>query len=362
MESSVSTATVVDGSQIRQLVENKEAFQSYVEEKFCVLDKDKNGNLSVEELQPIVSNIGIALGLPSRGSSPDCDHIYEEVTKEFLLGKEHISKEEFSSVLADFLMGMADGLARDPICLQTLTGQELQCYVNSSEFEADAVAMYTQLSTDQGEKTIETFLIQALGNVPVDKGMPPTSDETVMKHIVNPAIKSQATCIDLQAPCGDLNQLDFIEIFKKVVEHAAFQLKATPITVARSEKTYDGKGVARLLHQKSELEKALQMTWKSLPKDKHGALPRKYLRVGLDNLAPSVALPPVGAIEQMDEVISEVFKMVRADEGGVLNENEFNKLMLQILGSIMLQLEGNSIHVSSVEVVSSSLTGNILPL
>ncbi|XP_057813381.1 uncharacterized protein LOC131027362 [Cryptomeria japonica] len=195
-----------------------------------------------------------------------------------------------------------------------------------------------------------------------------------MKHIVNPAIKSQATCIDLQAPCGDLNQLDFIEIFKKVVEHAAFQLKATPITVARSEKTYDGKGVARLLHQKSELEKALQMTWKSLPKDKHGDLPRKYLRVGLDNLAPSVALPPVGAIEQvlhlqiccecmqMDEVISEVFKMVRAGEGGVLNENEYNKLMLQVLGSIMLQLEGNSIHVSSVEVVSSSSTRNILPL
>ncbi|GLJ13681.1 hypothetical protein SUGI_0218090 [Cryptomeria japonica] len=362
MESSVSTGTVVDGSEIRQLVENKETFQRFVDEKFCELDKDKSGNLNVEELQPIVSNIGKALGLPSRGSSPDSDHIYEEVTKEFLHGKERISKEEFSSVLADFLLGMADGLERDPIFIQTITGQELQSYVNSPEFEAFAVAVYSQLSTDQAEKNIETFLVQALGSIPVDKGMPPISDETVMKNIVKPAIESQATCIDLQAPCGDMNQVVFIEIFKKVVEHATFQLKATPITVARSEKTYDGKGVTRLLHQKSELEKVLQMTWNSLSKDQHGVLPRGYLRVGLDILAPSVDLPPLGAVKQMDEIISEVFKMVRADEGGVLNENEFNKLMLEILATMMLQLEGNSIRVSSVEVVNSSPTPNDFPL
>ena len=60
-------------------MENKETFQRFVDEKFCELDKDKSGNLNVEELQPIVTNIGKALGLPSRGSSPDSDHIYEEV-------------------------------------------------------------------------------------------------------------------------------------------------------------------------------------------------------------------------------------------------------------------------------------------
>jgi len=47
----------------------------------------------------------------------------------------------------------------------------------------------------------------------------------------------------------------------------------------------------------------------------------------------------------MDRLVSEIFKMVEADEGGVLKQNEFNKLVLEILGSLMLQLQGNPITV-----------------
>jgi hypothetical protein len=41
----------------------------------------------------------------------------------------------------------------------------------------------------------------------------------------------------------------------------------------------------------------------------------------------------------MDKVIGEVFKMVSADDAKLVKEDEFKK----ILGSIMLQLEGNPI-------------------
>ncbi|KAH9314032.1 hypothetical protein KI387_022659, partial [Taxus chinensis] len=296
MESRESRATVVDGSQIRHLVENKDAFHRYVDEKFVELDKDKSGKLNVQELQPAVSKIGIALGLPSRGSSPDSDHIYEEVTKEFLHGRESINKEEFSSVLADILLGMADGLERDPIFLQNINGEELQRYANSAEFEVDALAIYSE--PDEEDKSIQSLIIQALGNISVENGMPPTSDQSVMKNKVEPAVESLSTCINLHAPRGDLDQVAFVEVFRKAVEHAAWQLKVTPVTVARSEKTYDGKSVARLLRQKSELEKVLHMTWKSLPRDRHGSLSREYLRVGLDILAPDVGLPPLGIVEE----------------------------------------------------------------
>lgn len=70
---------VLDGSDIEELVGNKEAFSSYVDHKFQELDRDHDGKLSVKELEPAVADIGAALGLPAQGSSPDTDHIYSEV-------------------------------------------------------------------------------------------------------------------------------------------------------------------------------------------------------------------------------------------------------------------------------------------
>lgn len=74
---------VLDGSNIMELVGNKEVFSSFVEHKFKELDRDRDGELSVKELQPAVADIGAALGLPAQGSSPDSDHIYSEVPSNF---------------------------------------------------------------------------------------------------------------------------------------------------------------------------------------------------------------------------------------------------------------------------------------
>lgn len=70
---------VLDGSDIMKLVGNEEVFSNFVDHKFRELDRDRDGHLSVKELQPAVADIGAALGLPPHGSSPDSDHIYSEV-------------------------------------------------------------------------------------------------------------------------------------------------------------------------------------------------------------------------------------------------------------------------------------------
>lgn len=74
-----SGGEVLDGSNIMKLVENREVFSNFVDHKFQELDRDRDGQLSVNELQPAVADIGAALGLPAQGSSPDSDHIYSEV-------------------------------------------------------------------------------------------------------------------------------------------------------------------------------------------------------------------------------------------------------------------------------------------
>jgi len=70
---------VVDGSEIRELVEDREAFGMLVDTAFRQLDADGDGRLSVRELHPAVADIGAALGVPAEGASPNTDHICSEV-------------------------------------------------------------------------------------------------------------------------------------------------------------------------------------------------------------------------------------------------------------------------------------------
>lgn len=85
MKKSVEHGQVLDGSDIMELVENEEVFSNFVDLKFHELDRDRDGKLSVKELEPAVADIGAALGLPTQGASAESDHIYSEVCVSFLL-------------------------------------------------------------------------------------------------------------------------------------------------------------------------------------------------------------------------------------------------------------------------------------
>jgi hypothetical protein len=103
---------VLDGSDIRELVENKEEFARFVENKFRHLDRDGDGRLSVRELQPAVADIGAAIGLPARGSSAQADHIYSEVCcgdGDFAVSMVFISRNQL-------LSNSLDGIWRCFIC------------------------------------------------------------------------------------------------------------------------------------------------------------------------------------------------------------------------------------------------------
>lgn len=58
---------------------------------------------------------------------------------------------------------------------------------------------------------------------------------------------------------------------------------------------------------------------------------------------------------QIDKVVNEGLKMMNADDGKLVKEDEFKKMMTEILGSVMLKLEGNPISVSSNTVVHEPL-------
>ncbi|GAB4838466.1 hypothetical protein Ancab_028010 [Ancistrocladus abbreviatus] len=337
---------VLDGSDIMKLVGNEEVFGSFVDHKFQELDNDHDGKLSVKELQPVVADLGSALGLPAKGSAPECDHIYSEVLNEFTHGKEErVNKTEFKEVLSDILLGMAAGLKRDPVVILRIDGEDLKEFINGPAFETEMVGIFSQMESP--DATLHEYIIKALGKLKVDQGLPPTSDSWVMGQIVEPALHPFPDQQNEKA----VSQETFMRAFKKVAENIAERLKEQPVIVAHSENTFDGSGIRRLLANKFELEKALHAAMETVPRDRNGKMSKEYLRVALDSMAPSAGLPPYGALDEVDKVTNEVFKMVDADDGKLVKEEEFKKLLMEILGSIMLQLEGNPISVSSNSVV-----------
>ncbi|KAJ0968718.1 hypothetical protein J5N97_021595 [Dioscorea zingiberensis] len=356
-EMGVEKKVVLDGSEIRELVENKEAFGSFIDHKFEELDRDHDGKLSVSELQPAVADIGAALGLPAQGSSPDSDHIYSEVLSEFTHGKqEEVSKSQFKEVLSDILLGMAAGLKRDPIVILRMDGEDLREFVESPSFEPEAMSIFS--SIDSANVSLSKCLLMGLQQLTVEHGLPPVSDSWVSSSIVQPALQSLSGD-HLEQPAS---QETFLEEFKKLVLGITQLLEEQPVIVAHSENTFDGTGIQRLLSNSFELNKLLDAAWRDLPKD-HGKVTKDYLRITLDGMASSANLPPLGAVPQVDAIVKEAFKMVNADDGKKVDEQEFKKLITEILGSIMLQLQGNAIFVSSNSVIHETIpsSSTLLP-
>ncbi|KAG7978144.1 hypothetical protein I3843_05G068100 [Carya illinoinensis] len=351
---SVEQGPVLDGSDIMELVGNEEVFSNFVEHKFQELDRDRDGMLSVKEIEPAVADIGAALGLPAQGTSSDSDHIYSEVLNEFTHGKEDtVSKTEFKEVLSDILLGMAAGLTRDPVVILRIDGEDLLELITGPSFEPEMASIFSQIDT-HGGLSLRDSIIKAFEKLSVDQGMPP-SDSWVVENIVQPALQS---CAGHDWDRLSVSQESFSVEFRKAAECVAQHLKDQPVIVAHSENTFDGSGVKRLLSNKFELDKILNAALENMPKDRNGKVSKECLRVALDVVAPSAGLPPVGVVEEMDKVVDDVFKMVSADDGKIVKEDEFKKTFTEILGSIMLQLEGNPISVSTNSVVHEPLASS----
>ncbi|KAJ8505444.1 hypothetical protein OPV22_006330 [Ensete ventricosum] len=327
-------AVVLDGSDIKELVEDEATFSGFVENKFRELDVDGDGRLSVKELQPAVNDIGAALGLPAPGSSPKSDHIYSEVLSEFTHA----------------------GLNRDPIVILRIDGEDLKEFVESPLFETEAISMFSGM--ESAHASLRKCLTIALQQLTVDHGMPPASDSWVITNIVEPSFQSFSSDL-LEQPASQ----DILENFKKLLGNVTRRLQEHPVIVAHSENTFDGSGIKRLLSNKFELDKLLDSVWRDLPKDHNQQTSKEYLRIALDRMAASASLPPYSAVHQVDVIINEAVGMVKGDDGNIVEEAEFKRTLTEILGSIMLQLEGNPVFVSTNSVVHEPLAASstILP-
>ncbi|GJN40691.1 hypothetical protein PR202_gb29952 [Eleusine coracana subsp. coracana] len=343
---------VVDGSEIRELVEDEEAFEMLVETKFRQLDAEGNGRLDVRELRPRSGSpwrkrrstpttstqrirlLAFAtLGDASHSSDAISLNRIESVVSELTHGtaQGEVSRAEFQEALHDILLGVAAGLKRDPIVILRMDGCGQDAALRQS-------------------------LLAALQQLTVDHGMPPASDEWVVGNIIEPAL--------LQLPADQLDQPASRDGFFKQLEQLlcaiAERLKDHPVIVAHTENTFDGSGVKRLLANKFELDKLLTSVWKDVPAEHKKKASKECLRVAFtfDKMADAARLPPYGAVAKVDTVVNEAIKTANADGGKAIDEAEFKRLLTDILGAVMLRLKGSPVFVSTNTVVHESLSSS----
>ncbi|KZV53465.1 protein COBRA precursor [Dorcoceras hygrometricum] len=334
MKEKSSGQEVLDGSDIMKLVENERVFGKFVDHKFQELDADGDGKLSVKELQPAVADIGAALGLPAQGTSADSDNIYTEVLNEFTGGKhKKVNKTKFKAVLSDILVGMAAGLKRDPVVILRIDGEDLRAFVAGPTFEPEMISIFSEIDLPNG--SLKDYIINAFEKLSIDHGMPPSTDHWVMCDIVEPALQSLGGLFE-----QPVSQETFLAAFQRSTEAVSRILKERPAIVAHSQNAFDGSGIRSLMSNKFELDKALDLAIKSIPNDRSGKFSKDFLNVALDALSTSAGLPPFGAIQEVDDIIVEALKMFNASDGKTVKEDEFKKILREVLGSIMLQLEG----------------------
>jgi hypothetical protein len=104
-----------------------------------------------------------------------------QMFSEFGNGGEGISKERFGIVMRDILLGLGDGLEREPVAISALDGTRLQEYGNSPEFEVDAITAFSTLDTDMKGSLPASAIKTAMQRLSVDQGMPPQTDVSVTK-------------------------------------------------------------------------------------------------------------------------------------------------------------------------------------
>ncbi|XP_066396185.1 uncharacterized protein [Miscanthus floridulus] len=352
---------VVDGSEIRELMEDREAFGMLVDSKFRQLDADGHGMLSVSELRPAVEDIGAALGLPAEGASPNTDHIYSEVVSELTHGTSQgeVSKAEFQEALSDILLGMADGLKRDPLVILRMDGEDLRDFVAGSIYEPTAAAIFSQVgfgSDSEDASSLRQCVLAALQKLTVDHGVPPASDTWVAENIVEPALQQLLPADQLEQQPASRD--DLFQQLKKLLGAIADRLQEQPVIVAHTESHYDGSGVKRLLANKFELDKLLDSVWKGLPAEHKSKASKEYLIAALDKMADAASLPYYGAVKEVDAVVEESIKTVGVEEGKAADEAEFKKSLTDILRAIMLRLNDNPVFISTDIVVHEPLSGS----
>ncbi|RZC66643.1 hypothetical protein C5167_010337 [Papaver somniferum] len=294
-------------------------------------------------------------------------HVFKEISRTVSL-----DAVRQLGVALDDNIGYLNGRVDFPILILRMDGEDLLDFIKDPSYESEMMTIFSRISIPQqfngNEKLyVKDYFMEAVKQLTVDHGMPPSSDAFVMNNIIQPSLETYAKNVsgDSRGCVPDDNTTTFLlEEFEKFGHILVQHLKEEPIIVAHTQITFDGSKIKKLLTSKSNLlEKTLDMAVIEIQRDSESVLLlpcKEIFLVMFGHLGPLTGLPPYGAIHQIDKIVDEVFMKNKAEEEEEkmkIMENEdkvkyLKMLMRMLLEHIMLELEANkSISVSSNSVI-----------
>lgn len=132
----MSTA-VLDGSTVRKFVEDNEAFNKTMDEKFVELDANQDGVLSRSELRKALESFRLLeseMGMEVSTTPQELNALYDSVFDGFDTDRNNtVDLNEFRSEMKNIMLAIADGLGAAPIQLLLEEGSLLK---DAVEFES----------------------------------------------------------------------------------------------------------------------------------------------------------------------------------------------------------------------------------
>lgn len=108
----------IDGSTVRDFVNDEPAFLKEVEPLFKQLDVNSDGVLSRSELRPAFERLHILeshFGVPDKKTPDELQAIYDSVFEQFDTDhNEKVDRAEFIDQVKQILLAVADGLGNNP--------------------------------------------------------------------------------------------------------------------------------------------------------------------------------------------------------------------------------------------------------
>ncbi|KAI3855463.1 hypothetical protein MKX03_025421 [Papaver bracteatum] len=294
------------------------------------------------------------------GGSDDDQHVLKEVSRTVSL-----DAVRQLGVALDDNIGYLNGRVDFPILILRMDGEDLLDFIKDPSYESEMMTIFTSIGIHE-KLDVKDYFMEAVKQLTVDHGMPPSSDAFVMNSIIQPSLEAYFKNVsgDSRGCVPDDNTTTFLlEEFEKFGHILVQHLKEEPIIVAHTQITFDGSKIKKLSCDKSNnlLEKALDMAVIETQEDPDSVLLpcKEILLTVFDNLGPLTGLPPYGAIHQVDKIVDEILMKKKVEEEEKMNvmENEdkvkyLKMLMRELLEHIMVELEANKpISISSNSVI-----------
>ena len=128
---------ILDGSTVRDFVEDKAAFEAAMEVRFKETDLNDDGMLSRSELRTAFEKMRLLeshLGMPEHKTPEELTALYNSVFEQFDTDHDgRVDFSEFCSQMRDILLAIATGLGTSPIQVVIDDDGILQDAVNHEE-------------------------------------------------------------------------------------------------------------------------------------------------------------------------------------------------------------------------------------